>query len=273
MRVTNWRTACGLLSATLLVTLIPCIAAAQPLGTTVQTFDGGNATPYTVSHAGSNPAVPTVMSGGPSGNFLRLATSTPTNLNTIAFAVTSAAANQIVADFDFRITPPAGGRTATADGLGFALLNTANSGTTDAVYTTIPEFARFLGALGVGFHVYGANAVSVAFNGNTLTTVDVSSVVDLASGQFTHAQITMRPGSGSDVTIRLTPSGGPTTTVVNSLVVPGFTPYVGRAWFGARSGGLSADFDLDNVNVQFSGAPAVLPFITLLRSGVMRFVS
>src|SRR5436853_3519632 len=100
------------------------LLAALPLAaSTAANFDSSG-TAYTVSHAGfsTNPAQPTVMAGGPAGNFLRLAATPAVNLNTIAFRGTDAIAKTITADFDFRMTPP-GNRSSAADGLGFVLLN------------------------------------------------------------------------------------------------------------------------------------------------------
>lgn len=245
------------------------------LASTVQDFDNPG-TSYAVVHAdfGSNPAQPTVTAGGPSGNFLRLATTPAVNLNTIAFVRTDPVGSTITADFDFRMTPPPAGRNAAADGLGFALLNATNWGASGGVFSSVPETASLVGSLGIGFRIYNSNSVSVAFNGFQLTSVDVTPVVDLANGQFIHARIEMRPGGGfSDVTVILTPPGGSPTTVIDHYIVPGFEPYPGRAWFGARSGGLSAQFDLDNIDVEFTGAPPDLPFVQLLKASGMRFVS
>lgn len=252
-----------------------CLAVNASATSTVHDFDNPG-TPYSVLHAdfSTNPAQPTVHPGGPTGNFLRLAATPAVNLNTIAFIRTDGAVNQITADFDFRMTPPAGGRNMAADGFGFALLNAAAWGPSGAVYSSVPEYATLTGSLGIGFQIYNTNSVSVAFNGSTLTTINVTPVTDLANGQFIHARIVMRPGGGfADVTVILTPTGGAPTTVIDHYPVAGFTPYPGRAWFGARSGGYSADFDLDNINVQFTGALPELPFTRLLKAPGIRFVS
>jgi len=80
--------------------------------------------------------------------------------------------------------------------------------------------------------------------------------MDLAGGQWLHAKIMMRPGRGcSDISVILTPQAGRPDTVINKFRVPEFAPYESRVFFGARSGGESADHDLDNINVQFSGKP------------------
>ena len=228
-----------------------------------------------------NPPAAIEMDGGPTGvgKFLRLVHApvppnvTP-NVNTITFQTSDAGAfSQVIADFDFRITPGNG----RADGFAFGLLNTATFDTPN-VEPQPPVFAaeeaNFAGSLGIGFDIYKndhpgtypddsgddiiranfSNSISVHFNSTLLTVPqpDVSQTVDLASGQWIHARIVMRPGGGfSDVSVILTPSGGLPVTVINQLPVAGFMPYEGRVHFAGRSGGESADFDLDNINAQF----------------------
>lgn len=134
------------------------------------------------------------------------------------------------------------------------------------------EEGNYLGSLGIGFDTYkndhpGAypddigdnvlranysNSISVHFNANLLAQVDVGSAVDLASGQWIHTQIIMRPGAAiPDISVILTPSGGQPITVVNQFPVPGLAPYQGRVHFAGRSGHESSNHDLDNINVQF----------------------
>ena len=215
-------------------------------------------TPYTLVQNNNAPG-PTIVAGGPTGAFLRLTTQANFLNNAVDFSLSDAGAfNQIIADFDFRITPGVGG---AADGFGFALLNTANYGAMGAVESpgnVLYEEPNLLGSLGVGFDVYpspgdiNGNHVSIHFNGAKLQDFDAGTI-NLASGQWIHAKITMRPGNGfSDVSVVLTPAGGQATTILTNFVVQGFAPYEGRVHFGARTGGLNAFQDLDNINVQFA---------------------
>src|SRR5678816_538169 len=107
---------------------------------------------------------------------------------------------QIVADFDFRMS-------GTGEGMGFALLNTAVVGKTGAVAATGGEEPNFDGALGFGFDIHqdggepNGNQVSVHFNNAMVTQVDAGPVV-LASNDWVHAHIVVRPGGGfSDVSM------------------------------------------------------------------------
>lgn len=230
---------------------------------TVQTFDGPG-TGYQLLQIDNPPGAELVA--GPSGNLLRLvpgAGTTPIH-NTIAFDRSDPGPFcGMSAEFDFRITPG----TGRADGMGFALLDTAVYHTRGQVGVGGPLFASeepsFPRSLGIGFDVFqnaeaadpDANHLSVHFDGARLTQVPAGGV-DLASGQMVHAQVVMTTGATPSVTVTLTPAGGGAVTVINAFPVPGLEPYEGRAWFGARGGGLTADHDLDNVNVTYTACPA-----------------
>ncbi len=252
----------------LLIAALPTRQAAAVVTGTFQDFDvSGTGTPYSEGiHVG--PPTPTqgpqLIDGGPSdsGKLMRLAFGTdpiPTH-NSIAFDRTNPGAfDQIIADFDFRISPG----TGRADGIGFALLNTADYGITGiAALPNVVEEPNFVGSLGIGIDVYKSdppaeisnNHLSVHFNGTLVQEFDVTDALDLdlASGQWIHARIIMRPGGGySDVTVILTECGRAPITVIDQFKVTGFTPYEGRAYFGARSGGLAADHDIDNIHVNY----------------------
>jgi hypothetical protein len=96
--------------------------------------------------------------------------------------------DQVVADFDMRITPGAG----RGDGIGFALLNTAIYGTSGPVAPSdVAEEPNFAGSVGIGFHVCHSsdptevsdNRVSVHFNGTQIAQLDVTPALDLAGGE------------------------------------------------------------------------------------------
>jgi hypothetical protein len=237
---------------------------------TVQDFDAAaTQSPFLLGRYGNAPEA-AFLPGGPieAGRFLRLAYANPTpsppNLNTVTFDRSDRGAfSQIVADFDFRM----GTGNGRADGLGFALLNTAVFGNSGRVGGGAEE-PNFAGSLGVGFDIFKnyelqdigderarqffSNSVSIHFNGMVIAQFDVSSATDLASGQWMHARILVRAGNGAgDVSVTLTACPDQPVTVVDHLPIPGLTPYESRVYFGARSGGFTADIDIDNVNVQF----------------------
>ncbi|MFN7932904.1 MAG: malectin domain-containing carbohydrate-binding protein [Bryobacteraceae bacterium] len=245
------------------------------IGATTQNFDGGGANCIALNANWlSNTTPATITAGGPTGAFLRLATTPAANLNTYTCDRTDTVAEQVVAEFDFRIVPPGGVRSMAADGLGFAFLNTTAYGATGGVFHNVPEEPLFTKSLGVGFRVYQTNTVYITYDNVRLAAVDLTGRLDLATGQFIHAKIVMRSGVFSDVTVTLTASGASPIVAVDRLAIPQFASYAGRVWFGARSGGLAAFHDIDNINVQYALATAVdTPFVQYLRSPNSRLIS
>jgi hypothetical protein len=105
----------------------------RELLSTTQNFEVPGGTLYSLQQvAGPPPAQ--VMSGGPTGNFLRLATtpsmptaSMPGNDNVISFATSDPGTyNQATASWDFRVTTPTP-QGGSGVGMSFALLNTAKT--------------------------------------------------------------------------------------------------------------------------------------------------
>jgi hypothetical protein len=100
----------------------------------------------------------------------------------------------------------------------------------------------------------------------------------MANGKFHRAQIIIWFGNGNAyVTVRLTPdingTPGPTETVLENALIYGVAPYPGRVAFGARTGGLWASHDLDNINVQFTSSAAATAGLSLLFLPVAQFGS
>ena len=213
-------------------------------------------TPYTATQL-LDPPPPRCLTGGPTGTFLRLADTTVVNRNSIAFDLSDPGPHGlIVADFDFRLRPRA--VDSRADGFGFTLVSTARYGASGFVGGGSEE-PNLRGSLGIGFDIHhgpqdaGPNHVSVHWDSTKVAEVDVSDALDLANGYFNHARVVVRAGQlPPDVTIIVTPCGGPPTTVVDRLLVPYLRPYESRVQLMGRSGGEAALHDLDNVVVQFA---------------------
>jgi hypothetical protein len=246
---------------------------ARDVPSTIQDFEGvalgAVVPPGTVVNQRLNGPAPTVMAGGvdDSGKFIRLvdANPTPDNHNLLAFNRTDVGPAQLViVDFDLRITAGSAvtqGR-GRADGFGFAFLNTAVHGLTGAPapgYPDVAEEPNYAGSIGVGFDIYQSmnlgdqsnNEVSVHFDGTVWSQIDAAPIGDLASGQWMHVRMVLRPGGGfSDFTLQMGPWGAKLKTLIDRLPIAGFTPYEGRVLFGARAAGETANYDVDNVNVQ-----------------------
>jgi hypothetical protein len=216
---------------------------------------------YTHDYPPNDPNPSLVLPGGPSGDFLRLAHgSLPPHQNSASFLRTAPGpACQVIAEFDFRMIPGIG----QADGLGFALLDTGRFDPITTLATPgVMEEPNFERSIGFGFDIYdndpldpkndiNANHVSVHFNGAKEYEIDADPL-HLASGNWIHAEITVKAAAGT-VSFRLTE--GADTVEATDLPLDGLAPYEPRAWFGARSGGETADHDLDNVQITFTPCP------------------
>jgi hypothetical protein len=242
---------------------------------TLQDFDA-DPTNYVLTGTGPLPAVQPADAGS-QGMFMRLTPAVGGLLNTIYFKQTAVGIyNTVVATFDFRFTSG-----SPADGMAFALLDTATHGTngvSPVVGGGISEEPGIANALGVGFDIYdnanppidnNANHVSLHWNGAQVTLPPVTPNFNMVAGVFHRARITIRFDSGSAyVSVMLTPNvyaGGTSQTLYDNYAIPGVAPFNGRVAFGARTGGANAAQDLDNVNVQYLNlsAPGGLSLLLL----------
>ena len=248
---------------------------------TRQDFDSSIAN-YSLAYNGST--APIVLAGDPNstGNYLRLVPSSGVQLGVVAFDRSATGAfDSVVASFDFRITPPPG--ATPADGLGFALLNTAAYGINGSGLS-FSEEPNLTSSIGVGFDVYNNasspaepnnNHVSLHWNGSQVGNAATPSF-SMANGKFHHAQIIVHfSGNNAYVTVRLTPdihgTPGPTETVMEDALIVGAAAYESRAAFGARTGGAWAAHDLDNVDVQFARGLAQAAGLSLVILPVSQF--
>ncbi len=140
------------------------------------------------------------------------------------------------------------------------------------------------GSIGLGFDVYNngptpqepnANHISLHWNGAQVGNAFIPSF-HMANGKFHRAQVIVWfVASHAYVTARLTPdingTPGPTETVLQNALIVGAAPYPARVAFGARTGGLWATHDLDNVTVQFTQNQAAAAGVSLLFLPVSRF--
>jgi hypothetical protein len=238
---------------------------------TIQDFDNPG-TAYLLTNF-YGPAA-SVQSGGPTGNYLRLAYANSGNtLNTVAFDRTDTGKpQQIVANFDFRM-----GEGSRADGIGFALLNTTVYGTSGAG-PGISEEVNLTKSLGIGFDTYdnsevgGNNHLSLHWNGALLSNfaLNPSTQLDLGNDLFNHAQVVVDFLS-KEVTVTLTPNGGTAFTPIDHYFIADLASYDSRVAFGARTGGATNNHDLDNINVQFNAVP-LPPSMLFFSSGLIGLV-
>ena len=249
----------------------PAGASGSP---TRQDFDLAG-TAYTLSQSGATSPVVRVADAGSAGNYLRLVPAAGGQGGTIAFNRTATGTfNSVVATFDFRITPPS--EANQADGMSFALLNTASYGTSGAA-SVFGEGPNLANSLGVSFDDYNNASTPAEPNNNHISlhwnAAQIGNAVtpsfDLSNGKFHRAQIIVWfSGGNAYVTVRLTPdingTPGPTETVLQSALISGAAPYQSRLAFSARTGGAWAAHDLDNVNAEFTANAAAAAGLSLL---------
>ena len=233
------------------LTLLPLLAPDPARAQLVDDFD--TATPgVTATQAGSAPG-PTVVGGGPDGNFLRLTDAVNGQVNRYVYDRTDAGAyDTINAQWDYRASTG-----TTADGFGFVLLPTGTFGVTgDADPGGAAEEPNIGGTFAIGFDLHPAasqNDISFHYDGLEFTNGTFNNgVVDLNDGNFHRFNLEMqRVGNGTNATLTVTRDvfGTPgTPQVVLSQAMP-FTPYENRVGMYGRTGGLNVAQDLDNINV------------------------
>jgi hypothetical protein len=235
----------------------------RELLSTTQNFDTPGTT-FSLQQVAGPPAAQ-VQTGGPTGNFLRLATTPGSpvagNDNSISFVTSDPGTfNQVTADWDFRVTQTTPGLNGV--GMSFALLNTGNYGTSGNAASLLPQQGIYDGSLAFGFDTTN-DLVFLSLKDAVVTGANLTGQLDLAGGQFIHAHALV-DFQTSTVSLVLTPSlVGLPVTVFSSTSVTGLGPYQSRVSLEAKNSTTTfANFDLDNVNVQYSGArsPGTISF-------------
>jgi hypothetical protein len=243
------------------VTLMLCVLSGSSYGSLTDTFDPPNvAVDWT--RYGTNPW-PDVVSSGPSGNFLRLAHNVRGQRNSYAYDRTDTGLpERIDARFDFRISQPEYFLEA-ADGLSIMFIPTAvygnrGPGANAGPYTEF-EKPDFAGVFGVGFALWdwptSINRVSAHWNGTQVGSVDLNPAdFDLDAGVFHGVDLSLAfVSGGANLSLSIVQdiygTPGAPVTAFSDLFIPGLSPYEYRVQFGARTGDLYANIDLDNINV------------------------
>jgi hypothetical protein len=270
-----------------IVTVAIALPTTQDFDNPGTPFIGQN---FPAPNAAPAPAVmgPDGFSGG---QFLRIQQRTSRRtINTVGFDQTDTGVfNRIVVDFDFRITC-AGARIGfslggCADGFSIVLLDTSIHGTSGAprMERSLPEHGGvnpdLSGQFGFGFNTFNnfgfapdansSNSLSMiwqnAFVTGSFINLDPLGF-DLATGTFGnhgpfhHAHIELVLGGSPNVTMTLTHGvSGNEITPFSSFDLSTFvggggklvTPFESRVGFGVRCGDACADYDLDNIHVQY----------------------
>lgn len=214
------------------------------------TTPGGTASSIQVV---AGPPAPTVNTGGgPGGNNYLILATTPSvlvagNDNSISFVTSDVGTfDQATASWQFRVTPQVGNGV----GMSFALLNTANYSTSGGAFSAQPEKGIYINSLAFGFDTTN-NTVFVS--NSSVVTAKALPAGFLASGLFIRADASI-DFVNAKVSLTLTPTGGSPIPVFSSQTVTGLSPYQSRVSLEAKNiAATYAEFDLTNINVQWSG--------------------
>ncbi len=242
---------------------LTCIlGTGSAIAATIQDFDAAGTAYLAVQE--NNPPAPAVQTGGgadETGQFMRLANKVGGNQNRMHFDQGDVgAAAHVTAEFDFRLD---GG----ADGFSMLFLPTATYGTTAAGNPGlggVGEEPNVAGIFAVAFDIYNNIDELSLHYGSNQGEVNKSGMVNINSGEFHHARIDWVDAPGADtstVTVAVTENINGSTkspTVFFSEAEVPVDPYDYRVQFSARTGGVNADMDLDNINIG-AGTEAV-PF-------------
>jgi len=255
------------LSGLLVVTLCLATVHAQDPAFVVG-FDGNDGTNWAVTST-SGDFTPTVESGGPDGNYLRLVNLTGSNNNSVALDEVAGASGPApygkVLEWDFRMSedPPNG---SAADGIGIGYFASAVYGATgpsnpSAEAGVIWERPAIPSAAVIGLDVYqNIDVVTLNFGGEQMTEVDVAAMgLDLNNGVFHHGAFKVEPRpddstkSFFSVTITEDYYGD---NPIEHKVIDKFpmefdlsTIGPNRVIAGGRTGGAFVNADLDNISV------------------------
>ena len=253
----------------------PGIATVQDFGEFLGNACPGDSqlgTSYLCNHQSNDPNFQSMLVlrgvGSDPARFMRLASVTPLGVydhNTITFPKGGVGAFPvIVADYDFRISLDQD--RGRADGMGFALLNTAIYPDGAVPPPAVAEEPSFLGSLGLGFDIYKndndignvnitpnfSDSMSIHYDGQVLQQIDLEKITDIGDGQWHHVRVLLRQtAGGAALSVWLTPACGDPFALVTNQQIPGAVPYEARAWFGARSSGEAANSDIANVRVNY----------------------
>ena len=256
------------------------LTTGSPTTSTTQNFDsvGTGFQTYDNSDGASHPIL---LTGGPTGNYLRLIHAENGQVANIGFeqSVPDGGKESVSAEFDFRMNADGAGQRA--DGFQLSLLNVLAYGTSGILDTAFHAYeGELLGnALSLGFRIYdGEQAtptdfIRLGFNGAEANFTTFNTF-DLNSDQFHHVKLDLvNNGSDTIATLTLTPdwlgAPGAPVTVFSGVNIAGLDldTFDFRAAFGARTGGANTAVDIDNLNVNYVPEPSTM--LSLAAGGLM----
>jgi hypothetical protein len=257
-----------------------------------ENFDDGGGVNSVFNFTNSSGQVPTMMSGGPTGNFARLTNLSPSNINSLAFDLAPGSLGQGFTIFaDFRITSDAEAVAAgsplgqAADGLGIGLFDTTLfpptgplnplSGWEDPRIDA-PSGSMMLGFDTFSFTAFGGNNVRMTgLSGKDELLADLTVPFTLNQNVFHQAQWSFTDvGADALMSLALVEDVNGAAIVhslLGGILVPGFDldTFSGRLVLGGRTGAAFANGDVDNIRIEAVPVPAA---VWLFGSGLLGLV-
>jgi hypothetical protein len=269
-------------------------ASAAVAGTLLsENFDGGGGVNSVFNFTNSSGQVPTMMGGGPTGNFARLTNLSISNINSLAFDLAPGSLGPGFTIFvDFRMTSDADAVAAgspfgqAADGLGIGLFDTSIFPATGPLNPLFgwedPRNDAPAGSVMMGFDIFnftafgGNNVRMTGLSGKVELLADLTAPFTLNQNVFHQAQWSFtNEGANAKMALTLIEDVNGTATVHNLLtgiLVPGFDldTFNGRLILGGRTGAAFANGDVDNIRIEAVPLPAAA---WLFGSGLLGFIA
>lgn len=257
-----------------------------------ENFDDGGGVNSVFNFTNSSGQVPTMMGGGPTGNFARLTNLSTSNINSLAFDLAPGSLGSGFTIFvDFRITSDADAVAAgsplgqAADGLGIGLFDTsvfAATGPLNPLFSwEDPRSDAPAGSVMMGFDIFnftpfgGNNVRMTGLSGSAELLADLTTPFTLNQNVFHQARWSFtNEGTDAKMALTLVEDVNGTSTVHNLLsgiLVPGLDldTFNGRLILGGRTGAAFANGDVDNIRIEAVPLPAAA---WLFASGLLGFI-
>ncbi len=268
-------------------------ASAAVAGTLLsENFDGGGGVNSVFNFTNSSGQVPSMMGGGPTGNFARLTNLSTSNINSLAFDLAPGSLGPGFTVFaDFRLTSDADAAAAgsppgqAADGLGIGLFDTSVFPATGPLNPLSswedPRNDAPAGSVMMGFDIFnftafgGNNVRMTGLSGSAELLADLTAPFTLNQNVFHQAQWSFtNEGADAKMALTLVEDVNGTAAVHNLLtgiLVPGLDlgTFNGRLILGGRTGAAFANGDVDNIRIEAVPLPAAA---WLFVSGVLGLV-
>ena len=237
-------------------------------GTLTENFEGAG-TQYTLTTYGATPAPAVQPAGTTTGSYLRLLYDGVNGAaNSISFArMFPACFKQSLAILIFASIPRSRTPRTVSRSCSFPLPFTARTarGLTLLRSSRRAKLSRRVRNRLRRLPHSSVNDVSAPWSGAEAVNVTMpTSTIDLASGVFHHAKITLTyVTGGARVTVTLTKNINGTRALPlshHNFFIAGMNPFDCRVQFGGRTGGLNLALDLDNINVQFQPPQGTIAF-------------